>query len=160
MQFFPPDQYQQHCQQLFEKYKNQILNLTPYAIVEHIGSSAIPNAVSKGDLDIYIEIPQKYFLETIDNLKKLNFKEKLDTLRTNELCMLESLDNDVALQIVTSGSVFRFFLIFRDRLKESPDLVEQYDALKHSCTGIPQDRYRELKAEFIQRVLKMNNDIK
>ncbi|MFW2058191.1 GrpB family protein, partial [Acinetobacter haemolyticus] len=42
MQFFPPDQYQQHCQQHFEKYKNQILNLTPYAIVEHIGSSAIP----------------------------------------------------------------------------------------------------------------------
>lgn len=157
MQFFPADQYQLRCQQLFEKYKVQILQLTPYAIVEHIGSSAIPHTISKGDLDIYVEVPAKYFLDTINQLQRLNFREKLDTLRTDDLCMLESFDDDVALQIVTNGSEFQNFLVFRDRLRESSHLVQEYNQLKQQCIGLSQDQYREIKANFIQQVLNQNN---
>ncbi|WP_368572539.1 GrpB family protein, partial [Acinetobacter baumannii] len=56
MIFFEPEQYQQRCTQLFSLYRKQISALLPSAQIEHIGSSAIPNAFSKGDLDIYIEV--------------------------------------------------------------------------------------------------------
>ncbi len=38
MQFFPAIEYQQKAAELFEKYKSEILSLTPNAIVEHICS--------------------------------------------------------------------------------------------------------------------------
>ncbi|MCY6411240.1 GrpB family protein [Acinetobacter sp. VNH17] len=153
MQFFSAPEYQPNCAQLFEDYKNKIQQLIPYATIEHIGSSAIPNAISKGDLDIYIEVPSQYFLNSIEQLKTLNFKEKLDTLRTHELCMLESQQHDVALQIVVTGSEFCNFLTFRDRLRRFPDLVTQYNQLKQRCVGSSQEQYREIKSNFIQQIL-------
>ncbi|MFX6048520.1 GrpB family protein, partial [Acinetobacter baumannii] len=93
--------------------------------IEHIGSSAVPNAISKGDLDIYIEVKSEQFEFAIEQLKTLNFIEKQNTLRTDELCMLESLNNDdVAFQVVVTDSVFTFFLTFRNKLMSSPLLVK------------------------------------
>ena len=158
MQLFPATEYQQNATELFEKYKSEILSLTPNAIVEHIGSSAIPHAISKGDLDIYIEVTAQQFSRTIEQLKTLGFKEKLNTLRTDELCMLESQasDEDVAFQIVVTGSKFTNFLIFRDRLRNSAQLVHQYNELKQNCMGLSPDEYQQIKAEFIDRVLSTN----
>jgi GrpB-like predicted nucleotidyltransferase (UPF0157 family) len=84
----------------------------------------------------------------------LGFKEKVDTLRTLELCMLESKSSDdVAFQLVANGSEFEFFLIFRDKLRANPSLVQQYNALKMSCEGLSQDDYRRKKSDFINHVL-------
>lgn len=158
MQFFPAIEYQQKAAELFGKYKSEILSLPPNAIVEHIGSSAISHAISKADLDIYIEVPAQQFSRTIEQLKTLGFKEKFNTLRTDELCMLESQasDEDVAFQIVVTGSKFTNFLIFRDRLRNSTQLVHQYNQLKQNCMRLSPDEYRQIKAEFIDRVLTKN----
>lgn len=90
MIFLEPEQYQQNCIDLFNSYKKNISSLLPFAKIEHIGSSAIPNTISKGDLDIYIEVMSDQFEFAIEQLKTLNFIEKQNTLRTHELCMLES----------------------------------------------------------------------
>ncbi len=47
MVFLEPEQYQQRCAQLFNSYQKDISTLLPFAKIEHIGSSAIPNAISK-----------------------------------------------------------------------------------------------------------------
>lgn len=156
MQFYPAPEYQPHCAQLFESYKNKIQQLIPFARVEHIGSSAIPNAISKGDLDIYIEVSAQQFLDAIKKLQQLGFKEKPDTLRTHQLCMLQSQVHDVALQIVVTGSEFQNFLTFRDQLRHHPELVQQYNQLKQSCSGTSPEQYRQIKAIFIQNVLNPN----
>ena len=156
MQFFSAHEYQPNCAQLFEDYKNKIQPLIPFAVIEHIGSSAIPNAISKGDLDIYIEVPTHRFIDAIQQLQQLNFKEKLDTLRTHELCMLESQQHDVALQIVVTGSEFCNFITFRDLLRNSPSLTQQYNQLKQRGIELSQDQYREIKADFIQSVLSID----
>ncbi|CAI3104803.1 hypothetical protein MWMV2_MWMV2_00311 [Acinetobacter oleivorans] len=155
MVFLEPEQYQQRCAQLFNSYKKDIAILLPSAKVEHIGSSAIPNAISKGDLDIYIEVEPDQFEFAIEQLKTLNFIEKQNTLRTDELCMLESLNSDdVAFQIVVTDSVFTFFLTFRNKLIDSPLLVNEYNQLKLECNHLDHDQYRTIKAGFINRVLK------
>jgi len=155
MVFLEPEQYQQKCIQLFNSYKKDISILLPFAQIEHIGSSAIPNAISKGDLDIYIEVKPEHFEFAIAQLKTLNFIEKQNTLRTDELCMLESLNNDdVAFQIVVTDSVFTFFLTFRNKLIDSPLLVNEYNQLKLECSHLDHDQYTTIKADFINRVLK------
>ncbi|MBN6539048.1 GrpB family protein [Acinetobacter pittii] len=154
MVFLEPEQYQQRCAQLFNSYHKAICALLPFAKIEHIGSSAIPNAISKGDLDIYIEVIPEQFEFAIEQLKTLNFIEKQNTLRTHELCMLESLNNDdVAFQIVVTDSVFTFFLTFKNKLISSPTLVNKYNQLKLQCSHLDPDQYRTIKSDFINRVL-------
>ncbi|MFI8124811.1 GrpB family protein [Acinetobacter sp. ABJ-A23_2] len=154
MIFLEPEQYQKNCVQLFNSYQKDISTLLPFAKIEHIGSSAIPNVISKGDLDIYIEVMPEQFEFAIEQLKKLNFIEKQNTLRTDELCMLESLNNDdVAFQVVVTDSVFTFFLTFRNKLIDSPRLVKEYNQLKLACSHLDHDQYRTIKSDFINRVL-------
>lgn len=154
MVFLEPEQYQQRCAQLYNSYQKDISALLPFAKIEHIGSSAIPNAISKGDLDIYIEVMSEQFEFAIEQLKTLNFIEKQNTLRTHELCMLESLNNDdVAFQIVATDSVFTFFLAFKNKLINSPTLVNEYNELKLQCSHLDPDQYRTIKSDFINRVL-------
>ncbi|MCU4526376.1 GrpB family protein [Acinetobacter pittii] len=154
MVFLEPEQYQQRCAQLFNSYQKDISTLLPFAKIEHIGSSAIPNAISKGDLDIYIEVMPEQFEFAIEQLRTLNFIEKQNTLRTDELCMLESLNNDdVAFQIVVTDSVFTFFLAFKNKLINSPTLVNEYNELKLQCSHLDPDQYRTIKSDFINRVL-------
>jgi len=154
MIFLEPEQYQKNCVQLFNSYQKDISTLLPFAKIEHIGSSAVPNAISKGDLDIYIEVMPEQFEFAIEQLKTLNFIEKQNTLRTDELCMLESLNNDdVAFQVVVADSVFTFFLTFRNKLIDSPKLVNKYNQLKLECSHLDHDQYRKVKSDFIQNVL-------
>lgn len=156
MKFYPAEQYQVACNELFVRYEREIKKLIPNARVEHVGASSIPSAVSKGDLDIFVGIESIELECTVEQLTTLGFNEKLDTLRTPELCMLESTSgDDVALQVVANGSEFECFLTFRDKLRAGPALVEQYNALKMSCEGWSQEEYREKKADFIEHVLEL-----
>ncbi|WP_434568151.1 GrpB family protein [Vibrio chagasii] len=156
MQFYPAEQYQAACHEMFERYESYIKKLLPTARVEHVGASSIPLAVSKGDLDIFVGVEFNELEDAVERLTTLGFKEKLDTLRTPELCMLESISSeDVALQVVANGSEFGCFLTFRDKLRAAPALVKQYNALKMSCEGWPQGEYREKKATFIEYVLEL-----
>ena len=152
MQFFPSKDYQVHCQKLFEDYQSTIQKYLPHAQIEHIGASAIPNCQSKGDLDIYVAVDNVE--QAIATIEQLNFKIKKNTLRTPQLCMLESQKSeDVAIQLVEKGSEFENFLHFRDKLSSNPKLVEQYNQMKLSCTGFTQEKYREVKSRFIEKVL-------
>lgn len=155
MKFYRAEQYQASCEDLFLRYEREVKNLLPNARVEHVGASSIPLAISKGDLDIFIGVESDELNAAIELLTTLGFQEKADTLRTSELCMLESTSgDDVAFQLVANGSEFEFFLIFRDKLRAAPSLVQQYNALKMSCEGQSQDDYRRKKSDFINHVLK------
>ena len=154
MRFYPAEQYQAACHEMFERYERDIKKRLLNARVEHVGASSIPLAVSKGDLDIFVGVELNELEDAVERLTTLGFKEKFDTLRTPELCMLESISSeDVALQVVANGSEFECFLAFRDRLRASADLVEKYNTLKMSCEGWPQEQYREKKSAFIEYVL-------
>ncbi len=154
MQFYPAEQYQAACHEMFERYERDIKKLLLNARVEHVGASSIPLAVSKGDLDIFVGVESNELEDAVERLTALGFKEKLDTLRTPELCMLESISSeDVALQVVANGSEFECFLAFRDKLRMNRTLVQQYNTLKMSCKGWSQDKYREKKSAFIEYVL-------
>lgn len=156
MKFYPAEQYQAACNELFIRYERDIIKLIPNARVEHVGASSIPFAVSKGDLDIFVGVELGELEDVIERLTTLAFTEKLDTLRTPELCMLESTSaDDVALQVVANGSEFECFLRFRDKLRANPALVKQYNTLKMSCEGWSQEKYREKKADFIEYVLEL-----
>ena len=94
------------------------------------------------------------FDSIIGKICGLGFVEKTSTLRTYELCMLESLrQDDVAIQLVVKNSQWQSFLIFRDRLLKDQNLVMAYNQLKRDSQHLSMDKYRCKKAKFIESVL-------
>jgi GrpB-like predicted nucleotidyltransferase (UPF0157 family) len=151
-----PTVYLPRAEQVFDEVRQQLSAALPDARVDHVGSSAIPGAISKGDIDICVAVRADRFEAGLQVLAGLGYHEAENTLRTPQLCMLKSrrCDIDLALQLIEAGSRFEFFLRFRDALRAAPSLVTEYNELKtaHGPQGAP--AYREAKDGFIRRVLE------
>ncbi|MDO9181040.1 MAG: GrpB family protein [Bacteriovorax sp.] len=112
------EDYSEQVDILFKVLSRELQSILPEARIEHIGSSAIPGSVSKGDLDVFVGIDHSYFDQALSLIKSLDFYEKAETFRSDELCMLvtDKFNHDVAIQLVSNGSEFEDFLKFRDVL--------------------------------------------
>jgi GrpB-like predicted nucleotidyltransferase (UPF0157 family) len=155
--------YQPALQSLFERTAAALQARLPGARIEHIGASSIPGACSKGDLDIAVIVAPASHAAVVAQLCGEGWHIKRDTLRTPELCMLLAPDawaegQDLALQIVASGSTFEDFLAFRDALRADPALVAAYDEVKRRHAADGEDAYRTAKARFIESVLARPGD--
>lgn len=155
MTFVVASEYQPEAQRLYDAIAPTLIHAMPWARVEHIGSSAILESVSKGDLDIYVEVDGPRFDASITALQALGFTIKEGSFRSDELCPFESSTYpiDVGIQLVASGSKFEFFLTFRDAMNQSPNLRAEYNELKRRATGLAPAEYRRIKSTFIERVL-------
>jgi len=147
-----------HCRArataIFEEWKVKIEAAIPSSKVEHVGSTAIYGALTKGDIDLYVEVPEGSHAKAVSIIETMGFKVKRDTHRDSELCMLEHQDvEDLAVQVVVRGSRYRFFLHFRDALNNDEHLVKKYNALKESCVETTPEQYREKKSQFIRGIL-------
>lgn len=152
MEFLQPKDYQTKCEDLFLQYKLKIQTILPHAQIEHIGSSSIPGCISKGDLDVYVAVDFAQHKKAIVEIQKLGFTIKQDTLRTENLCMLE--DDYIAIQLVSKNSDFTNFINFRDALINDRELVKQYNQLKQSCMDLNMTDYRKVKSKFIEKTLR------
>lgn len=155
MKFLKPEEYLAKVEFVFAKVRAELLQKISNLEIEHIGSSAIKGALSKGDLDILVRTSKDRFSEVLSGIQGLGFFIKEDTLRTDQLCMLESKNDgvDVAIQLIERGSKFEMFIQFRDALNADPHLVKQYNQLKVESTGMLAHEYRQRKARFIEEVL-------
>ncbi|MEK1904232.1 MAG: GrpB family protein, partial [Pseudomonas sp.] len=110
---------------------------------------------SKGDIDLCVLVEQMQFEHALGVLEQLGYRQKLDTLRTEQLRMLVSprRDIDLAVQLIAQGSEFEFFLAFRDALLGSAELVERYNQVKLDAAHLSEDEYRAAKSRFIDTVL-------
>ncbi len=148
--------YQGFAAEVFRHVSDELARAIPGARIEHIGSSAVSGAISKGDLDVCVIVAVGKLPETLATLKTLGYTEKMDTLRTPQLCMLVSSrrDIDLALQVIEAGSEFEFFLHFRDALRVDPTLAEMYNQVKLDSAHLGEDGYRDAKSRFIEQVLQ------
>ena len=155
MRFLAAEEYQPRVERLFALVASEVRAAVASARIEHIGASAVPGAISKGDLDVFLGIERQDFDHTISVLGTLGYTVKEDTLRTESLCMLETprYDSPVAIQIVENGSQFEMFLTFRDALRRDAALLRAYNAMKRSCEGFCEERYRAVKASFVEDAL-------
>lgn len=156
LRFLDPHQYQAEVSRLFSTVSKEVRRLLPKARVEHIGASAIPGAISKGDLDVFVGVGHAELDSAVRRLGAKGYCVKRDTLRTESLCMLEnnSYEYPVALQVAANGSQFEMFLSFRDALRQNKSLLKEYNQMKHLCEGKSENCYRIRKSEFIEYVLE------
>lgn len=129
-------------------------------IINHIGSTAIPNIQAKPIIDILVELNT--------DIDWGRIKEKMET--AGYICMSVS-DNRMSFNkgYTSTGYADKVFhihfhrigdndeILFRDYLIAYPEVAEEYELLKLSL--IPKykndrDGYTEAKSEFVRRTIK------
>jgi GrpB-like predicted nucleotidyltransferase (UPF0157 family) len=138
----------------FKFRETQLSRCLPFAEIEHIGSTAIPGALTKGDLDVLVRTAAREFRLAVSVLAGL-FAKNEGTPWTETFA---SFKDDAAnpllgVQLVVRGTEWDVFSHFRDTLKRDPQLVAEYNRLKERFHDQSMNEYRSSKDEFIQQVL-------
>lgn len=136
--------------QLYREVAGQLSKLLPQAEVHHVGSTAIPGSLTKGDLDILVRVHRELFPDA-DAVLASQFARNTGSVRTEEFSAFQdsTTDPELGVQLVVIGSALDEFLAWRDRLEREPEIRRQYDELKRRFEGQSMDAYREAKSQFI-----------
>jgi GrpB-like predicted nucleotidyltransferase (UPF0157 family) len=127
--------------------------------VEHVGSTAVPGLAAKAIIDLAVALPSLDRAdEAVSRLGALGYERRPAGDFTGRLFLARFVGGrrDAHLSLSTLETEFwRVHLLFRDRLREEPELAREYEALKRSlATRHRQDRqaYLEGKTDFVARV--------
>lgn len=153
--FFVPElEVRDAVERLFTRLESELLTLAPGADVQHVGSTAIPGSLTKGDLDIQVRVSAGTYAAA---------KQRLETLyRTNTggfaaadgvSFEAEESGRSVGIHLTVVGGSVDIQHRFRDRLNGSAALRDEYDGIKRRFHGRSMERYRDEKALFVARVL-------
>ena len=153
--FFDNSLFYEKVKKTFYLHKNLIKERLPEADVQHVGSTAVPNCLTKGDLDIQVRVTTEQFqmaVQTLSALYELNEGSvKTDSFRAFKD---DSTVPPLGVQLNVINSEFDFFWKFRDVLLINDKYRKEYDDLKRNYEGKEMDEYREAKNEFFQRIIE------
>jgi len=110
----------------FDAYRRDVVALLPAAEVEHVGATAVPGALTKGNVDLLVRVPERDFAEAVLILRKRyvvhqphNWTRTLASFKAPGAS-----DPPVGIQLVVAGSdADGFFGPFRDALINDPALL-------------------------------------
>ena len=140
----------------FGAHSARIADALPAAEIEHVGSTAIPGALTKGDLDLLVRVPAARFEAAVAALRDLYAIHQPENWTPTYASFADARSHDppVGVQLTVAGSADdALFAPFRDALIADPELLAQYNALKRSLDGAEYERYTAAKGSFVERVL-------
>ena len=63
MSFVPESEVRESVARLYSRLEKQLGELLPGADIQHVGSTAIPGCMTKGDLDIQVRVPPQTYAD-------------------------------------------------------------------------------------------------
>lgn len=151
-----PEAARQAATALFQSLRAQLAAIVPAsAEVLHVGATAIPGCLTKGDLDIVVRVDPSHFT-TVEGRLAASFDRNAGSIRTDHFAAFEDQDAHphLGIQLTVKGGVFDVFHLFAEALRADRDLVERYNALKlrHHTRSMAHDRAQ--KDAFVAEVLR------
>ena len=139
----------------FAQVKSEIMAILPGADVEHVGSTAVPGSLTKGDLDVQVRVSPEEFPFAVEALSRRYAVNDgsigTDTFRA---FMDEQSDPPLGIQLTVRGSEYDFFWKVRDVLLMNEQYRREYDALKSAHEGKNMDDYRAAKNRFMEWLMQ------
>jgi GrpB-like predicted nucleotidyltransferase (UPF0157 family) len=140
---------------LFNRMAASLRPLLPAsAEITHVGSTAVPGCLTKGDLDIVVRIPPVDFVAA-DAVLASRLDRNAGSVRTDTFAAFEDATTapHLGIQLTAIGGPFDHFHLFTAALLRDATIVERYNMLKIQYHGRPMNEYRAAKDAFIAEVL-------
>ena len=158
--------YERRAPEVAKLLKNKIELYLPDIIIEHIGSTAIPDCPGKGVIDLMALYPKGH-LDIVNKLlfamgfqrQGMEFKNRFPDERP---VMMGTYEYDktsflIYIHIIHEAAYEAArFLIFRDRLRNDSELLSAYNVEKQRiiAEGVTDtDKYAEMKHSIVQQIL-------
>ena len=150
--FKPQSDFADKAQKAFEEEKEKLATIIPNADIQHIGSTSIPNAITKGDLDLQVRIEGIDFQEAIEKLKKLYDINQPENWTENYASFKDGKrDMSIGIQLTVKGSGDdRLFQEQQKLLSNNPDVLKEYNEMKLSFEGKDIREYRAARHKFFE----------
>ena len=133
----------------------RLADLLPAAVVEHVGATSIPGAVTKGDLDLVVCVSDSGFETAIAILKRTfdirqpeNWTESFASFGDDT-----KYDLPLGIQLVIRGSESDSLIYFRDYLRTHPEALAEYNLLKVQHAAETANDYWKAKDAFIAKIM-------
>ena len=149
--FKPAEQFKKVADKLFVEHKEKILNELPNADIQHVGSTAIPGSITKGDLDIQVRVSKEEFLKARKYFEKLyevnqpeNWSDTFASFKDDN-----SFELPLGIQLTVIGS--EDDKLFQGQLKlliENPGILEEYNQMKRGFEGKDINDYYKARSDF------------
>jgi|SRR5215469_11350709 len=155
MRFIVSDSIATEANIIYEQNRDIVRSLIPTARIEHIGATAIPAALTKGDVDLLVVVDQSEFAEAEMVLAR-RFRRNEGSGRSATFAAFIDSEGPrpVGFQLVASGSPDEgTFRAVQTRLAE-PSTLARYNGLKERFRGKSPDEYLEAKTSFIAELLE------
>ncbi|WP_417676463.1 GrpB family protein [Roseibium sp.] len=142
------------AERLFNEVRLLVADAVPIADIRHIGATAVPGCLTKGDLDIVVRVPAEKF-EEADQALSLLYPRNFGSIRTTTFSAFEDSARapQLGVQLVAIDGPHDFFHQFAEALKASPDLLQAYNELKMEFAGRDMITYRRAKDAFVEKAL-------
>jgi GrpB-like predicted nucleotidyltransferase (UPF0157 family) len=140
---------------LFARISDELKRTLPAsAEILHVGATAVPGCLTKGDLDIVVRVPAPAFAAA-DAVLAARFTRNVGSRRTDTFSSFEDAQATphLGIQLTVAGGEDDYFHLFVEALRREPELVARYNALKRGFDGKPMDAYRVAKGAFIAEAL-------
>ncbi len=137
----------------FAAERAKILAAWPGALVEHVGGTAVPGCLTKGDLDIQVRVPEAHFGAAVAALENL-YAPDTGNPRSSSIASFAEPEGrpPLGVQVTVIEGPEDHFHALRDLLVARPDLVAALNDLKRGFEGRSMDEYRDAKAAWIVRI--------
>lgn len=152
--FIPEAMIRTRVAECFEHQQRRLAAWLPDAEIHHIGSTAVPGSLTKGDLDIQVRIAVPDF-EHADAVLAQHYERNLASTHSSTFSSFkdDGSDPELGIQLTGIGAPEDFFCQLRDLLIAHPELNENYNALKRQFAGASMDDYRAAKTVFMNSLL-------
>lgn len=153
VEFLPEELNRERVAPAFAEHRQAIQELISYAEVEHVGATSVPGALTKGDLDLLVSVPDEQFKRAATALQERYSIHQPENWTATFASFKEVPEGEipVGVQLVVRGSHDEYlFIKWRKRLTAEPELLAEYNALKRDLSGADPDTYVTAKAQFIE----------
>ena len=154
--FVPEAEVRAEVDRLWQSEHKKLLRLLPRADIQHVGSTAVPGSLTKGDLDIQVRVPTADFADA-EAVLAGHYQPNTKSDRAPGFASFtdEKAHPSLGVQLTAIDSAEDRFYRFRDVLRAHPPLREAYDTLKRGWEGRSMAGYRAEKAAFFAELGKI-----
>ena len=148
---------QSQINETFLWLESSIKVLLPDATIEHVGSSAIPGALTKGDVDVMVQVEAAQFASARSALdSRFSYNPEMPPEDEFVSYSGEYQGMDFGIQLVSGNDDQFGFLRWREALKADSELLTKYNRAKQSRADSDMEAYRAAKSALILSFLEEN----